>query len=722
MKIISQIFFRNYHLVVIAAGQCLYIFGQTVHSATIEQENNFKNVLEKMESDVLALRDEIERVYQYRCNLSTLNSCGYSNYNDCTSSYPNEACVSEDEFVINCGEGMACKASWDITTSKVSIPEALATEAQGNPTDPEIIESVCYTRLAEPYLVTKFERDTYYWSQYNVSPSWSYFGAHNGMFRQIPATHREQCGSYDHRRRPWFVAASSGPKDLVLVLDISGSMNDYGRLNLMKEAAITVIETLSVADKVAVVTFSDDATVLNDEFVLVRATKENKDRLIAAINKINVNGATNFHAAYTKTFDLLEETFKKESTTGCNVAVLFMTDGQLTTGPGPDQVIELVNSKAEEFQTDFRRKMTIFSFSVGQDADEVVSKSIACSTDGIWVPIEENKGSETDIATAMAAYYNLYALGLGEGGNEDFVAWVEPYLFFNRKKMGTTVSVPVYDRSVSPHLFLGVAAVDVYMDALEQIIGEDAASSPMLERFVELSTARCPKIELSERELDALRFLGGGERATCGVSNSTGYAGIVPEKCPFESDWPSQLWANTEKENKSYLERACCPREGSNEVNDSTEVCTIEDVNEDFAAGIYADNNNGDQDTETPNTNSSSAKSSTMIYVIVGASVGGALLLSCFLALIVKRKKNHAKSNKREPLPIRQARSNASTRNNTPTAAIASNQTHLASSNAEEGRATNPHGEVGYESAAELPVAKAVQVSPSAPPINPNYE
>jgi len=322
----------------------------------------------------------------------------------------------------------------------------------------------------------------------------------------------------------------------------------------------------------------------------------------------------------------------------------------------------------------------------------------------------------------MAAYYNLYALGLGEGGNEDFVAWVEPYLFFNRKKMGTTVSVPVYDRSVSPHLFLGVAAVDVYMDALEQIIGEDAASSPMLERFVELSTARCPKIELSERELDALRFLGGGERATCGVSNSTGYAGIVPEKCPFESDWPSQLWANTEKENKSYLERACCPREGSNEVNDSTEVCTIEDVNEDFAAGIYADNNNGDQDTETPNTNSSSAKSSTMIYVIVGASVGGALLLSCFLALIVKRKKNHAKSNKREPLPIRQARSNASTRNNTPTAAIASNQTHLASSNAEEGRATNPHGEVGYESAAELPVAKAVQVSPSAPPINPNYE
>lgn len=54
----------------------------------------------------------------------------------------------------------------------------------------------------------------------------------------LPAS-REECYGYDPRRRPWFVAASSGPKDLVLVLDTSGSMNDYGRLDLLKEAAIT---------------------------------------------------------------------------------------------------------------------------------------------------------------------------------------------------------------------------------------------------------------------------------------------------------------------------------------------------------------------------------------------------------------------------------------------------------------------------------------------------
>ncbi len=78
-------------------------------SATREQEIEFKAVLERMESDVLALRDEIERVYQYRCDLSTLDECGYNNYNDCTSAYPNEECVVEDEFKINCGGDLACK-------------------------------------------------------------------------------------------------------------------------------------------------------------------------------------------------------------------------------------------------------------------------------------------------------------------------------------------------------------------------------------------------------------------------------------------------------------------------------------------------------------------------------------------------------------------------------------------------------------------------------------
>ena len=79
-------------------------------------------------------------------------------------------------------------------------------------------------------MIEKYKEDEQYWAKYNVQPSWSYFGAHNGLFRKVPAILQETCGIYDPRRRPWFVAASSGPKDVVIVIDVSGSMEDYGRM------------------------------------------------------------------------------------------------------------------------------------------------------------------------------------------------------------------------------------------------------------------------------------------------------------------------------------------------------------------------------------------------------------------------------------------------------------------------------------------------------------
>ena len=93
---------------------------------------------------------------------------------------------------------------------------------------------------------------------------------------------------------------------------------------------------------------------------------------------------------------------------------------------------------------------------------------------------------------------------------------------------------PVYDRSVTPHLFLGVVGVDQPLDALERILGEDASGSAMLKRFIALSTAMCPSIELGECELEELRFIGGGEEAMCGTCpDNYSVTSIIPEECPF---------------------------------------------------------------------------------------------------------------------------------------------------------------------------------------------
>jgi Mg-chelatase subunit ChlD len=522
-------------------------------AASFEKEQAVKVILQQMESDVLAFRDEMERVYAARCDTSTLTECSRNNFNDCSSTYPNQQCMAADELIISaCGDGQSCNGQWDKTRTAVRIPANLALAPQDNPDDPEVVESVCYSRLAEDYMVQT--------TRYNENQM--YFGSSAGSFRIIPARHSEVCGVYDPRRRPWFVAASSGPKDVVIVIDVSGLMLDYGRLTLAKEAAVTLVDTLTVADRVAVVSFSSGATQVGGHSGLIRATNDNKRRLIQEINRLEAKGATNFYDAFETTFDAIEATIRSESTTGCNVAILALTDGEITEGPGveadtaEEKVIDLVNERTERLATAYSRKTTVFTFSLGAQADHKVMKSIACSTDGIWTPVDD---FSDDLVSAMISYYLLYALGLGEGGNEDFTAWVEPYRFHTGGKMGTSVSTPVYDRSVTPPKFLGVVAVDRHMDEIEMILGEDSTSSTMLDRFVLLSTARCPKIELTELELDALRYLGSGEDATCGASNATndGYVGIVPEKCPFQSDLPNNLWDNTNLKGKSYKERAC---------------------------------------------------------------------------------------------------------------------------------------------------------------------
>ena len=78
-------------------------------AASIEKENEVKEIMQKMEADVVSLRNEIERVYSKRCETKTLVDCGENNFNDCSSTFPRQVCLKEDELVISgCGDGQTC--------------------------------------------------------------------------------------------------------------------------------------------------------------------------------------------------------------------------------------------------------------------------------------------------------------------------------------------------------------------------------------------------------------------------------------------------------------------------------------------------------------------------------------------------------------------------------------------------------------------------------------
>ena len=350
----------------------------------------------------------------------------------------------------------------DTSVSKVAIPNSVAQSS--SEVIAKVVESVCYSRLAEEYMVSKYKESEQFWAKYNTQPSSFYFGGHDGHFRQVPALHQAQCGCFDPRQRPWFVAASSGPKNVVLVIDVSGSMDDESgmRMETTREAAVTIVDTLTVADSFTVIAFSSEAHQVGGTNYLLEANSTNKERLKAEINKLEPGGATNFLAAFTTAFDAIDNTVANEETTKQRIAILFMTDGKIGENMKPDEkevetknVIDLVNERTKQL-SERSRNVTIFTYSLGEEADHNVTKNISCSTGGIWTPVEDCG----NLVGTMSSYYKLFALG-----NQNAVAWVDTYKFIFRGVMGTTVSVPVYDRSVDPPIFLGgeLNAVCVYV-------------------------------------------------------------------------------------------------------------------------------------------------------------------------------------------------------------------------------------------------------------------
>jgi len=433
----------------------------------------------------------------------------------------------------------------------------------------QVIETICYSRQLDPWFVNKHKEDNEFWGAAGIEDPSFFFGSQDGIFRIFPGRHSKVCGAYDHRVRPWYNAASSGPKNIVMVLDTSGSMEGK-LLDLLKFAARRVINTLSIGDKVSIVQFSTDARLhAGAQDRMLTATAENKKNLLDIIDRFEAIGGTNFYDAFVKAFDSLEATVVVELANDCNTAILFMTDG-IMSGPvripeedRPAAVLQLVGKRLGEMQQN--HPIILFTYSVGDSGGDVHAfpKQLACSTEGgVWSKIVD----ETKLAESLASYSSLFSLGLGDNENENFTAWIEPYIYSTGGVTGTTISAPVYDRSRVPHLFIGVVGFDITISAIERL--GNANAKEILSRLVDGSRAKCHSLEVTPCVLESFRRRGSaGDNALCFPGNCTesDFVQIEPEICSTLSDLPSNVFDNGNFSDKtSYEEKVCC-LQGENE-------------------------------------------------------------------------------------------------------------------------------------------------------------
>ena len=124
------------------------------------------------------------------------------------------------------------------------------------------------------------------------------------------------------------------------------------------------------------------------------------------------------------------------------------------------------------------------------------------------------------------------------------------------------MALPVYDRSKSPPLFLGVAAIDVSLAPLDVALGIEPGrgSEESINRIALVSTARCPALELGLCQLESFRRQGSsGDEGLCSANcTADDYVPVQEEKCPFVDDYPTNLWKDVENAGKAYEDRVCC--------------------------------------------------------------------------------------------------------------------------------------------------------------------
>lgn len=553
--------------------QILLSFVSGVATATDEgtgTSEDLERMFKRMENDARLFAKEMEQFLlpTNKCSEQLNELCSEGNYDACSSELPKAMCPGYEYVIPQCGGGQegGCSGLYDFTASTVSLAPDKDRMFPGSLSEKEK-DSICSSLPADNYMIGAYETSKTYWeTRYKVLPPQMYYGNDDGMFRFYPGV-LQDCpygeSEYDPRVRPWYVAASSGPKDIILVLDTSGSMENADRMSIMKDAAKRVVNTLGVSDYFSVIEFNGSAnTISNNVNLLQRATADNKANAIANIDKLKPKGATNFFSGFDLAFKTFSDSETDELSSGCNKAILFLTDGEM--GDNKDVLFQLLDNKAADYTDNGKSAPAIFTYSFGSGADSVVPKEIACRYDGVWSEVKDGG----DLAQSMGAYYKYFA-NAGGMSEDDFVAWVAPYEYSTTGELGTTASAPVYDRSVNPPILAGVVGLDFSFVAMERALGNEgeASKNAIVDKIVKRSVAVCPGLNYTEDvcQLESLREYGSGEQrieARCDQLNCVETQPLqsplcdkasFPDYLPVEDVWDNQLNAD-----RTYEEKMCC--------------------------------------------------------------------------------------------------------------------------------------------------------------------
>lgn len=175
------------------------------------------------------------------------------------------------------------------------------------------------------------------------------------------------------------------PSNLVFLLDVSGSMDEENKLPLVKQAFKLLVQQLRPQDRVSIVVYAGAAGT-----VLPSTRGDQKNRIIAALNKLDAGGSTAGGEGIRLAYRIARENFMKEG----NNRVILATDGDFNVGISSDEELEKLIEKERQHGV----FLSVLGFGMGNYKDNHL-ETLADKGNGNYAYIDDYEEARRTFAT-----------------------------------------------------------------------------------------------------------------------------------------------------------------------------------------------------------------------------------------------------------------------------------------------------------------------------------
>jgi Ca-activated chloride channel family protein len=195
-------------------------------------------------------------------------------------------------------------------------------------------------------------------------------------------------------------------KDIVFVLDTSGSMSEAGKMEKARAALLYGIRNLRPQDRFNVISFAGEEHLMSRD--LINADEGARNRAVQFVEALKSMGGTNINSALIAARDQIA----RASNLSRPKMIVFLTDGLPTVGQtNVSEILANVKNSADS---------RIFPFGVGYDVNTSLLDRLASASGGLADYVEPKEDIEVKVSNFFAkiSYPVLTDIELDLGGVE----------------------------------------------------------------------------------------------------------------------------------------------------------------------------------------------------------------------------------------------------------------------------------------------------------------